>query len=107
MLTRAGVLRTAICRASSIAVTRAGSFCSDNALHTLHLIMERFLPCRRRSVFGKEVIVVARLYARWRAGVAVACMQALTRRDNRQIRRHHSGFAQLTRFHAVTPAFMP
>ena len=87
-------------------MTCAGSFRSNNALHTLHLVMERFLPCRRRSVFGKEMIVVARLYACGRAAVAVAGMQALTRWDNRQVRRHHAGFTQLMLFHAVTPTFM-
>src|SRR6478736_7251768 len=53
------------------------------------------------------MIVVARLYACGRTGVAIAAMQALTRWDNRQVRRHHARFTQLMLFHAVTPAFMP
>lgn len=56
-------------------------------------------------MFGKEAITVARLDA---CGSAIAAtgMQAFTRRDNRQVRRHHAGFAQLMLFYAVTPAFM-
>ena len=58
-------------------------------------------------MFGKEAIAVARLYACGCAAIAAAGMQALTRRDNRQVRRHHTGFTQLTLVDAVTPAFMP
>ena len=56
-------------------------------------------------MFGKEAITVARLYACGSA-IAVTGVQALTRRDNRQVRRHHAGFAQLMLFHAVTPALV-
>jgi hypothetical protein len=54
---------------------------------------------------GKETITVARLYA-CRSAIAAAGMQALTRRDDRQVRRHHTGFAKLMLFHAVTPALV-
>ena len=84
----------------------ARSFWSHDALHTLHLVVERFLSRRRSSVFGKEMIVVARLYACGRAAIAVAGMQALTRRDNRQVRRHHAGFTQLMLVDSVTPALI-
>ena len=45
-------------------------------------------------MFGKEAIAVARLYACGSAGFT-ARMQAFTRRDDRQVRRHYAGFAQL------------
>jgi hypothetical protein len=57
-------------------------------------------------VFAKEAITVARLDACGNSGTAVAGMQAFTRRDNRQVRRHHTGFTQLMLFHSVTPTFM-
>ena len=84
----------------------AGSFRSNNALHTRGLVMERFLPRGGRRMFGKEAIAVARLYACGSSGFA-ARMQAFTRWDDRQVRRHHAGFTQLMLFHTMTPAFMP
>jgi hypothetical protein len=83
----------------------AGSFRSNNALHPRGLIVERLSRSGRRML-GKETITVACLYASGSAGIAAARMQAFTRRDNRQVRRHHPGFAQLMLFHAMTPAFM-
>src|SRR4051794_8789061 len=106
MLASVGNLR-GICRAASIAAVCSRSFRSDDALHPRSLVMERFLPRGGRRVLGKEAIAVARLYACGRASVAVAGMQTLTRWDNRQIRRHHAGFAQLMFFYAMMPAFMP
>jgi len=100
MLASAGVLR-AVRRAGS-----AGSFWSYYALHTRSLIVERFLPRGGRRVLGKEVIAAARLYACGSSGFA-ARMQAFTRRDDRQVRRHYAGFTQLMFFYAMTPALMP
>src|SRR6478609_7435502 len=67
--------------------------------------MER-LWSSRRLTFSKETIIVARLNARGRSGFATAGVQALARRDNRQVRRHHLGVAQLMFFHTMAPAFM-
>ena len=61
---------------------------------------------RRGLTFGKETIIVARLNARRRSAFATASMQALARRDNRQVRRHHLGVAQFVFFHAMAPAFV-
>ena len=60
----------------------------------------------RWLMFGKEAIIVARLNARGRSAFTTAGVQALTRRDNRQVGRHHLGVAQLMLFHAMAPAFV-
>src|SRR5438445_52749 len=78
---------------------------SHYTLNTLHLVVEGLWP-GWRLMFGKEAIIVARLNARGRSAFATAGMQALARRDDRQVRRHHLGFAQLMLFHAMTPAFV-
>src|SRR6185312_1567479 len=101
----AGALR-AVCRAAGIAAGSAGSFRLDDALHTRSLVMERLLTRGGRRVLGKEVITAARLYACGSACFA-ARMQAFTRRDDRQVRRHYAGFTQLMFFYAMTPALMP
>src|SRR4051794_40431948 len=103
MLASAGTL-CAVCRGASIAAGSPRSFRSNNALYTRGLVMERFLPRGGRRVLGKEAIAVARLYACGSASFA-ARMQAFTRRDDRQVRCHHAGFAQLMFFYAMTPAF--
>jgi hypothetical protein len=96
---------------SNVALNSAGpgsgacGFRTHHTLNTLHLVMERLWP-GGRLMFGKEAIIVARLNARGRSAFTTAGVQALTRRDNRQVRRHHLGFAQLMFFHAMAPAFV-
>src|SRR5215831_7416644 len=67
--------------------------------------MEGFWSSRGLT-FGKEPVIVARLNARRRRAFATAGVQALARWDNRQVRRHHFGVAQLMLFHAMAPAVM-